>query len=49
MSDLRHLSDPDLSISKIAWLLGYQDVSAFSNAFKRWTGEAPRNMRRKIE
>jgi AraC-like DNA-binding protein len=50
-SDLakRHLSDPDLSISKIAWLLGYQDVSAFSNAFKRWTGEAPRNMRRKIE
>jgi AraC-like DNA-binding protein len=28
----------DLSISKIAWLLGYQDVSGFSNAFKRWSG-----------
>jgi AraC-like DNA-binding protein len=42
----RHLADKDLSISKIAWLLGYQDVSGFSNAFKRWTGKAPRAMRR---
>src|SRR5208337_3152996 len=24
----RYLSDPDLSISRIAWLLGYQEVSA---------------------
>jgi AraC-like DNA-binding protein len=42
----RHLSDDDLSISKIAWLLGYQDVSAFTNAFRRWTGRAPRAIRR---
>ena len=31
----------DLSISEVAWLLGYQEVSAFSRAFKRWTGKAP--------
>jgi AraC-like DNA-binding protein len=42
----RHLHDETLSISEIAWLLGYQDVSAFTNAFKRWTGKAPRTMRR---
>jgi len=41
----RHLADKDLSISKIAWLLGYQDVSGFSNAFKRWSGKAPRTIR----
>jgi AraC-like DNA-binding protein len=49
-SDLarRHLADKDLSISKIAWLLGYQDVSAFTNAFKRWTGRAPRAVRQEL-
>jgi AraC-like DNA-binding protein len=44
----RHLTDGDLSISKIAWLLGYQDVSAFTNAFRRWTGKAPRAARRAL-
>ena len=44
----RHLADETLSISEIAWLLGYQDVSAFTNAFKRWTGKAPRTMRRDL-
>jgi AraC-like DNA-binding protein len=38
----RHLADRDLSISQIAWLLGYQDVGAFSHAFRRWTGTSPR-------
>ena len=42
----RHLADDALSISEIAWLLGYQDVSAFTHAFKRWTGRTPRAMRR---
>jgi AraC-like DNA-binding protein len=42
----RHLADEALSISEIAWLLGYRDVSAFTNAFKRWTGKAPRAARR---
>jgi AraC-like DNA-binding protein len=41
----RHLADRDLSISDIAWLLGYQEVSAFTHAFKRWTGKTPREVR----
>jgi AraC-like DNA-binding protein len=41
----RHLADKDLSVSKIAWLLGYQDISTFTHAFKRWTGQAPRAIR----
>jgi AraC-like DNA-binding protein len=41
----QYLSDPELSISRIAWLLGYQEVSAFTHAFKRWTGKTPRETR----
>jgi AraC-like DNA-binding protein len=38
----RYLKEQDLSISRIAWLLGYTEVSAFSHAFRRWTGRTPR-------
>jgi AraC-like DNA-binding protein len=41
----RYLRDEDLAISEIAWLLGYQEVSAFTHAFKRWTGKTPREAR----
>ena len=44
----RYLADPSLSISQIAWLLGYQEVSAFTHAFKRWTGRAPRDVRSEL-
>ncbi|MBI5322994.1 MAG: AraC family transcriptional regulator [Bradyrhizobium sp.] len=33
------------SVSSIAWLLGYQEVSAFTHAFKRWTGKSPKQLR----
>jgi AraC-like DNA-binding protein len=39
----RYLKDETLSMSQIAWLLGFQDLGAFSHAFKRWNGTAPRN------
>lgn len=39
----RYLKDESLSMSQIAWLLGFQDLGAFSHAFKRWHGTAPRN------
>ncbi len=41
----RYLLDKTLSISQIAWLLGYQEVSGFSHAFKRWSGKTPRAAR----
>jgi len=40
----RYLTDEKLSISQVAWLLGYQDIAAFSHAFKRWTGKTPREV-----
>jgi AraC-like DNA-binding protein len=42
----RYLAEPGTSISQIAWLLGYQQVSAFSKAYRRWTGASPRTRRR---
>jgi AraC-like DNA-binding protein len=41
----RYLTEDNLSISEIAWLLGYQEVGAFTHAFKRWTGKTPRKAR----
>ena len=41
---IRYLDDPKLNISKIAWLLGFNEVSAFTHAFKRWTGKTPSQM-----
>ena len=42
---VRYLDDRKLHVSKIAWLLGFNEVSAFTHAFKRWTGKTPREMR----
>jgi AraC-like DNA-binding protein len=44
----RYLADNDLSISQIAWLLGYQEVSSFTHAFKRWSGKTPRQVRSRM-
>ena len=38
-----------LSISRIAWLLGYHEVSAFTHAFKRWTGHSPNQSRQRAQ
>ncbi len=43
----RYLVQEGLSISKVAWLLGYQEVGAFSHAFRRWTGKSPREVARR--
>ena len=49
-SDLatHYLSDADLSISQIAWLVGYQGIGAFSHSYKRWTGLNAKKMREKL-
>ena len=41
----RYLSERDLPVSEISWLLGYSEVSSFTHAFKRWTGKTPRQFR----
>ncbi|WP_336487035.1 AraC family transcriptional regulator [Methylobacterium nigriterrae] len=45
--DLAHhyLRDCRLPICRVAWLLGFQEVAAFSNAFRRWAGCSPTQMR----
>jgi AraC-like DNA-binding protein len=42
---VRYLADRKLHVSKIAWLLGFHEVSAFTHACKRWTGKSPSQMR----
>jgi AraC-like DNA-binding protein len=43
------LRDPAVSILSIAWALGYADASAFSRAFRRWSGMTPDEWRKSID
>ena len=40
-----YVREANLSLSQIAYLLGFSDQSNFSRAFKRWTGRTPREFR----
>jgi AraC-like DNA-binding protein len=42
----RYLAEESASLTEIAFLLGYSDLSAFDRAFRRWTGETPLAARR---
>ena len=39
---IQYLKEQKLSMSEIAFLLGYSEQSAFSRAFKQWTGKTPK-------
>ncbi|MFZ5560048.1 MAG: AraC family transcriptional regulator ligand-binding domain-containing protein [Pseudomonadota bacterium] len=41
-----YLLEGNLTLSEIALLLGYSEQSAFNRAFKRWTGQTPKSLRR---
>jgi AraC-like DNA-binding protein len=41
----RYLADPSLSIAEVSFALGYSEPSAFTRAFKRWSGRAPAEYR----
>jgi len=42
---LRYVADDQYALGEIAFLLGFSELSAFSRAFKRWTGQAPAQFR----
>lgn len=42
----RHLVESQLSLTQLAAILGYSELSAFSRAFHRWHGQSPRQWQR---
>ena len=43
------MAHQDVSLTEIAFKLGYGDLTAFSRAFRRWCSEPPRALRRRLE
>jgi AraC-like DNA-binding protein len=46
---LRYIEDPHRSITDITFLLGFSQQSAFTRAFRRWTGVAPSQYRQRAQ
>lgn len=44
---LAYIARPELTISAVAMLMGFQDASAFHRSFKKWTGTSPGDYRRR--
>ena len=42
---LRYIEEPGKSITEITFLLGFSGQSAFTRAFRRWTGKSPSDYR----
>ena len=38
---LQYIKEHGVSLSQVAWLLGYEGSTSFNHAFKRWTGQSP--------
>ncbi len=45
----QYIRQLDLSVSEIAYLLGFSDCSNFSRAFHRWTGISPSEFRNQAQ
>ena len=43
-----YLRDPTLAIAEIAWLIGYEEITTFYRAFRRWTGSTPAAYRSRL-
>jgi len=46
MAAARHLQRPESSLGALSEMLGFKDQSAFTRAFRRWTGVTPGQYRR---
>ena len=44
---VQHLRDPRLTVSEIAFLVGFSELSPFLRAFRRWTGVTPGEYRQR--
>lgn len=44
---VRYLSEPGVAVYEVAFLLGYSEPSAFHRAFRRWTGQTPKEYRQR--
>ena len=42
---LQYVKEPSISLSQVAYLLGYEGSTALNHAFRRWTGRSPSEVR----
>jgi AraC-like DNA-binding protein len=40
-----YIGNPTIELQEVAYLLGFTEYSAFSRAFKSWTGRSPAEVR----
>lgn len=46
---IEYVQFSEFSLTDVALMLGYSELSAFSRAFRRWTGESPQQVRERSE
>ena len=40
-----YINNPNVELQEVAYLLGFTEYSAFSRAYKQWTGTSPAQVR----
>jgi AraC-type DNA-binding domain-containing proteins len=43
-----HIKNSQMSLTEIAYLLGFADQANFTRAYKRWTGYSPSSHRKEL-
>jgi AraC-like DNA-binding protein len=46
---VRYMRSGEITMSQLAWLLGYREPSTLVRAFKRWTGKTPTEFSRELK
>jgi AraC-like DNA-binding protein len=42
----QYINDASLTLTEISYMLGFSEVSSFSRAYRRWSGQSPSAARR---